>query len=161
MDLDGDKDMALAFNLCGLVTNGALNASTSELVIKGLTLDGASIRGSDSVKTVVDDDHLVKPVFDYPVDGQTLDFEGWYLFRVQPIPSAQGYLWRFFQNGSLVWENLQDEGSLSGNVYYIAADGVAHTKFLPGDVKVSVRALVNGRWTDATIITIHLQPSIS
>ena len=98
------------------------------------------------------------PVFDYPVDGQTLDFEGWYLFRVHPIPSAQGYLWGFFQNGVMVWENYRDEGTLSGNEYAIQPGTVAHSRFVPGDVEVWVRGWVDNQWTDATVITIHLVP---
>ena len=98
------------------------------------------------------------PVFDYPIDGQTLDFEGSYLFRVQPIASAQGYLWGFFQNGVMVWENWRDEGALSDNEYGIHPGTVAHTKFALGAVDVWVRASIDGQWTDATVITIYLQP---
>lgn len=52
IDLDGDKDMALTFTLCSIVTNGALNRSSTELVLTGKTLDGVSITGRDSVKVV-------------------------------------------------------------------------------------------------------------
>jgi len=55
VDLDGDMDMALAFPLCNLVTDEALNESTTELVLTGSTLDGVSITGRDSVKVVRDD----------------------------------------------------------------------------------------------------------
>ena len=98
------------------------------------------------------------PVFIYPTDGQTLDYEGSYLFKVQPIASAEGFLWGFFQNGVMVWENYRDEGVLSGNEYGIHPGTIAHSKFAPGDVEVWVRAAINGQWTDATVITIHLQP---
>ena len=101
---------------------------------------------------------LAGPVFDYPVDGQTLDFEGSYLFRVQPIPSAQGYLWGFFQNGVMVWENWRDEGTLSSNEYGIHPDTVAHSKFALGAVEVWVRTWMNSQWSDATVVTIYLQP---
>ena len=48
------------------------------------------------------------PVFVYPIDGQTIDYEGSYLFKVEPIANAQGFLWGFFQNGVMVWENFRD-----------------------------------------------------
>jgi hypothetical protein len=98
-----------------------------------------------------------KPVFVYPVDDQILDYAGSYLFQVQPIATAQGFLWGFFQNGVLVWENLRDEGTLSSNEYGIHPGTTAHSKFAPGSVEVWVRALINGQWTDAAIITIYLQ----
>ena len=94
------------------------------------------------------------PTFDYPQDGQTLDYPGTYLFRVHPVADAQGYLWGFFQNGVMVWENLRDEGHLSSNEYGIWPGTTAHDKFSVGAVQVWVRAWVNGEWTDATIITI-------
>lgn len=58
----------------------------------------------------------------------------------------------------MIWENYRDEGTLSGNEYGIHPGSVAHSKFTPGDVEVWVRASINGQWTDATVITIHLQP---
>lgn len=97
------------------------------------------------------------PTFDYPQDGQTLNCTGTYLFRVHPVAEAQGYLWGFFQNGVMVWENSRDEGHLSSNEYGIWPGTTAHDKFSVGDVQVWVRAWVNGEWTDATIITIHLR----
>ena len=101
---------------------------------------------------------LSGPVFDYPVDGQVLDFEGSYLFRVQPMPEAEGFLWGFFQNDVMVWENYRDEGILSGNEYGIHPATDAHSRFVPGDVEVWVRALIDGEWTDATVIVIQLVP---
>lgn len=98
------------------------------------------------------------PVFEYPVDGQTLDYEGSYLLKVQPMANAQGYLWGFFQNGVMVWENWRDENSLSSNEYSIWEGGLAHSKFVVGDVQIWVRAKINEQWTDATVITIHLRP---
>jgi hypothetical protein len=98
-----------------------------------------------------------KPVFEYPVDNQVLDYDGWYLFKVQPIPDAQGFLWSFYQNGVLVWENQRDEGSLSGDNYGISPTSEAHSRFAPGSVQVWVRAMLNNQWTDTTKITIHLQ----
>lgn len=95
--------------------------------------------------------------FIYPVDGQTLDFGGSYHFKVTPTEGADGYLWGFFQNGEMVWENMRDEGTLSGTEYGILEGSFAHSKFVPGYVEVWVRASINGAWTEPTIITIYLQ----
>ncbi|MFN8479724.1 MAG: hypothetical protein U0074_18060 [Kouleothrix sp.] len=100
---------------------------------------------------------ITKPVFVYPVDGQTLDYVGSYLFKVTPVTSQQVYLWGFFQNGVMIWENLRDEGTLSNNEYGIYEGTLGHSKFKPGNVQVWVRASNNGQWTDATVITINLQ----
>jgi len=101
----------------------------------------------------------VGPIFDYPQDGQTLDYNGAYLFRVQPMSNASGYLWGFFQNGVMVWENWRDEQQLPTNEYGIYPNTLAHSKFVPGDIQVWVRGLIDGSYTDATIITIHLVQS--
>jgi hypothetical protein len=74
-----------------------------------------------------------KPVFVYPVNGQTLDYTGSYLFKVEPIAAAQGFLWGFFQNGVMVWENYRDEGILSTNEYGIHPRTTAHSKRLSGN----------------------------
>ena len=96
--------------------------------------------------------------FVYPVDGQTLDYGNSYLFKATPIEGADGYLWGFFQDGNMIWENMRDEGTLSGTEYGISEGSLAHSKFMPGYVKVWVRASVNGAWTEPTVITIYLQP---
>jgi hypothetical protein len=98
------------------------------------------------------------PRFVYPKNGQTLDYEGAYLFKVKPVPGASGYLWGFFQGGKMVWENYADERKLSGTEYGIQPGTSAHKRFVKGDVDVWVRGLVDEKWTDATIITIRLQP---
>ena len=77
--------------------------------------------------------------------------------KVNPVPRASGYLYGFFQNGTAVWENWHNEHKLSSNGEYgIWPGSGGHNKLKPGDVQVWVRAMVNGKWTDATIITIHL-----
>lgn len=98
--------------------------------------------------------------FEYPVDGQVLDFEGAYLFKVTDIIGA-GYQWTFSQNGIIVWDNLRDEFGLTGGGTYAILEGSpAHARFIPGEVKVSVRALMVGDYySDATTITIILQPT--
>lgn len=94
------------------------------------------------------------PIFVYPTDGQTLDY-GSLFFKVNPVEGASGYLYGFFQNGNAVWENYHDEHTLSGTEYSIAADSPGHRAIHPGALQVWVRALVDGQWTDATIININ------
>jgi uncharacterized delta-60 repeat protein len=158
IDRDGDRDVWLLFALCDLVSNNALDENSTELVLTGTTLDGVIFTARDSVEIIRQGPRLNPvPVFVYPVDGQTLDYEGSYLFKVKPIHSAEGFLWGFFQNGVMVWENFRDERVLSGTEYGIHPGTLAHSKFVPGPVEVWVRAWVNGGWTDATVITIHLR----
>ena len=97
------------------------------------------------------------PVFLYPRDGQTLSYDGDFLFEVEPIEGADGYLWGFFQNGEMVWENLRDEGATSGNDYGILSGSESHSRFEPGEVDVLVRASVAGQWTEAAAIAIYLR----
>jgi uncharacterized delta-60 repeat protein len=158
IDRDGDRDMWLLFSLCDLVTNDALNQNSTELVLTGMTLDGIPFTARDSVEIIGHKPpQPIVPVFVYPMDGQVLDYEGSYLFKVNKLPAAEGYLWGFFQNGVMVWENYRDEGVLSGNEYGIHPGTLAHSQFAPGPVEVWVRASIKGQWTDAAVITIHLQ----
>jgi pimeloyl-ACP methyl ester carboxylesterase len=136
--------LAIILSIIGVVILGTIKSTSSSSVYAQVLQQVASTTD--------------KPVFVYPVNGQTLDYEGAYLFKVQPIASAQGFLWGFFQNGVMVWENLRDEGTLSTNEYGILEGSLGHSKFSLGDVDVWVRASINGAWTDATVITIHLQP---
>jgi hypothetical protein len=98
------------------------------------------------------------PSYVYPTNGQTLDYEGAYMFKVTAVFGASGYLFGFFQGGVMVWENYRDEGSLSGTEYAIWPGTEAHSRFQVGNVAVWARANVGGQWTEARIITIHLVP---
>lgn len=103
------------------------------------------------------------PVFVSPPDGSTLDYNSSYSFEVEPVTNVsgfQGFLWGFFQNGVLVWENLRDEKALSSNSYSIPVGSIAHSKFVPGDIQVWVRTYVNNQSSDAAIITVHLKTTI-
>lgn len=98
--------------------------------------------------------------FVYPVDGQVVDYEHDYLFKVTDIEGAQAYQWTFSQNGMIVWDNLRDESGLtSGGTYAILEGSPSHARFSPGEVEVAVRALMVGDYyTSATVITIILRP---
>ena len=96
------------------------------------------------------------PTFVYPAEGQRLDYNGSFLFKVNPVNGASGYLYGFFQNGFMVWENYRDEHKLSGTEYGIDPGTPAHFAIQSGALQVWARGLVNGQWTDATIINIYL-----
>ena len=95
--------------------------------------------------------------FVYPQNGQSLNYESDYLFKVTPYPDAEGYLWGFFQNGEYVWENMTEEGTLDGPEYAILNGTEAHGRFQRGAVEVWVRASVAGQWTEPSIIMIYLE----
>lgn len=98
-----------------------------------------------------------KPRLVQPLNGEILAYASDWLFEAEPLAGAQGFLWDFFQRGSLVWENYRDEGSLSGEQYTIPVGSTAHSLLLPGSVEVWVRAWKDGKWTEATKILIYLQ----
>jgi Peptidase A4 family len=91
-----------------------------------------------------------------PSDGQTISYSDNFSIRVQPVEGASGYLYGFFQNSSAVWENYANEHSLSGTEYTILANTPAHAAIKAGALQIWVRALVNGAWTDATVLNVTL-----
>jgi len=120
---------------------------------------------SDEMVTVINAEaaELMKqsqqPQFIYPVDGQTLNYSYGifsYMFKVTSVPGASGYLWGFFQRGNMVWENLRDEGHLSGTEYTVIPGHPMNYSVMPGDFTVMVRARVNDQWTEAAVITVIL-----
>lgn len=95
----------------------------------------------------------------YPVNGQTLDLEGAYMFKVKSVEGSTGYLFGLFQDGQMVYENYRDTRQLSSNgEFALWENNPFHNKFHQGPVEVWVRAYVNNKWTDARIITINLKP---
>lgn len=98
------------------------------------------------------------PAFIYPSDGQSLDYNGCWMFKVEAVPEAasNGYLWGFSQNGVGVWENYADEGTLSGTEYAICPASTAYSRFKPGLMEVAVRGLLPGEWTDQSIVSVNL-----
>ncbi len=94
----------------------------------------------------------------YPVNNQTLNYDGHYLFKVNPVSSAEGYLWGFFRDGQKVWEELVWNWDRPGTEYGIMIGTEAHSRFNSGDdVEVWVRGSIFGNWTQASIIRIHLR----
>lgn len=102
---------------------------------------------------------LPVPQMVYPQDGQALDLEEAYKFKVKPVSGASGYLFGLFQNGVMIYENYRDTKQLSTNgEFALGASDPVHVNFHTGEMKVMIRALVSGQWTDARTITITLKP---
>src|SRR5947209_19966050 len=82
------------------------------------------------------------PAFVFPTNGTTYPAKGPYLFQVQPINGATGYLWSFVEGGMIVYQNLAWDGHLSPASYMVAVKSKAHRQIQPGDLHVWVRALM-------------------
>ena len=95
--------------------------------------------------------------FAYPKDGQLCGYDGPFYLQVNPVKGADGYLWSFYQNGELVWENLRDEGSLSTNNYVFEKSSLAHDSYMPGDLTIGVRAKLFGGWSKEATITVKIR----
>lgn len=98
------------------------------------------------------------PTMVYPQNNQAIDLEGAYMFKINPVNGASGYLYGFFQDGQMVFENYRDLHTLSSTSFNIRENDPAHAKFHAGDMQVWIRALVNGQWTDARVINVPLKP---
>lgn len=102
---------------------------------------------------------LLTPEIVFPKNGQTLDLEGAYMFKVKPIQDSTGYLFSFIQNGVVVYDNLRDAKKLSSNgEFALWPNNSFHNKFVAGNVKVVIKALVKGEWTNSREISINLKP---
>lgn len=101
-----------------------------------------------------------EPTFVYPTNGQVLDYEGSYMFKVTPVQGASGYLFGFFQDGQMIYENYADDQTLSPDGEFALHRGNPHRlAFDPNlPTKVMARALVDNQWTNASEITITLVP---
>ena len=52
VDGDGDSDLVLHFSIAGLVTAGAIDAASLQLMLTGETFEGEAVIGFDSVRIV-------------------------------------------------------------------------------------------------------------
>jgi hypothetical protein len=100
----------------------------------------------------------VTPIFVIPTAGATYPSGRPYLFQVQPIDGAVGYLWSFVQGGVIVYQNLAMDGHLSQATYTIAVNSAAHRQIHSGDLRIWVRALMHdGRWSSSGAVAVHIQ----
>jgi hypothetical protein len=97
------------------------------------------------------------PVFISPNPGETLKLGQTWTFKVEAITASQGFLWGFFQNGEMIWENFRDEGVLSTNEYTISSGSMIQKKFSPGPLTVEVRAFINNEWKEANRQTLTIE----
>lgn len=119
---------------------------------------------SDSYFSIFANAYDIVPDMVYPVDGQTLDLEGSYMFKVKPITGSvpDFYLFGLFQDDVMIYENWRDDRQLSiGGEFAVHPDNPYHSKFHAGDLKVMIRALINGQWTDARTLNLKLVPRTS
>ncbi|MPM41183.1 hypothetical protein SDC9_87833 [bioreactor metagenome] len=90
--------------------------------------------------------------FVYPVNGQTIDYVGSWLFMVRPISCSQNYLWSFYQNDTLIFQQE------SNNEFGVAPYSKDWNKFAAGYIKVSVQYKQNdGTLSNPTTISLFLQ----
>lgn len=98
------------------------------------------------------------PVFSFPTNGTSYPSNGSYVFQVQPVSGAKGYLWSFVQNGMIVYQNLAWDGRLSPANYTVSTSSKAHRLIHSGDLHVWVRALVkNGQWSATGAVLVRIQ----
>ena len=119
---------------------------------------------SDNYFSIFADAYDIVPEMVYPVDGQTLDLEGSYMFKVKPMGGATPYLYLFgfFQDNVMIYENWRDDHELSlGGEFAVHPDNPYHAKFKEGDLKVMIRALIGGQWTQARELHLKLVPRTS
>lgn len=99
------------------------------------------------------------PEMVYPVDGQVLNY-GYphgYMFKVKPVAGASGYLFGFFQDGVMVYENWRDDKTLSkSGEFAIWPSNPFYPKIQAGDLQVWVRVWINSQWSEARVINIKL-----
>ncbi len=69
---------------------------------------------------------VAAPVFSFPANGTSYPSNGPYLFQVQPVSGATGYLWSFVQNGMIVYQNLAWDGRLSPASFTVSVSSKAH-----------------------------------
>src|SRR5262245_49430615 len=76
--------------------------------------------------------------FVYPANGQSIDFEGDYLFQATAVSGATAYLIGMFQNGVLVYENFRDDGNYdrSVNIPRGSAHRTALLPYIPTTLQV-------------------------
>ena len=95
-----------------------------------------------------------RPVFLYPADKQIVGDRFPWQFKVQPIANAQEFSWSVFQHGRMLSEQIKR--GTKGNEFEISPGGRAYSQIDVGDpIEVRVRALIAGKWTDPTIITVR------
>ena len=97
------------------------------------------------------------PVFNFPKDGEKLSLKNDIIIKVEKVEGARGYLFGFFQEGKMVWENLKDDNKLSETSYVIKPGTDSWKALKPDKMEVWCRAYVNNAWTDVSKIKVTLE----
>lgn len=101
---------------------------------------------------------IAGPTFTFPVNGTAYPSNGPYVFQVQPVNGAIGYLWSFVQGGLIAYQNLAWDGHLSPASYTISMGSKAHSLIRAGDLHVWVRALMkDGTWSGTGAVMVRIQ----
>jgi len=102
-----------------------------------------------------------------PHDGDTVPYLNDLVFQVQPVDNSVGYLYGFFENGEMVWENYANEGHLDGTQYVLKKGSRGHHALGSGaqwrvswPLQIWVRGYIHQgsqyHWTEASIINVTL-----
>jgi hypothetical protein len=103
-----------------------------------------------------------------PHNGDQLPYLNDLTFTVTSIPGANEYLYGFFENGRMVWENYANEGRLDGTTYFLPKGSEGHRALgsgAQGQVSWSLQlwargyiddGLGNYHWSEASIIDVTL-----
>lgn len=149
--------IALSISMALVSTGVALGKPVAEPSAGTQPSNGKTIDGADDASSSMSLSDPPPP-FASPANGQSIDFEGDYIFTASPIAGSDAYLIGLFQNGALLVENLRDHGSLRA-LFSIRRGDPLRTRLLPNiPTKVTVRGRINGAWTEAREITIQLVP---
>ncbi|MDA1337388.1 MAG: peptidoglycan-binding domain-containing protein [bacterium] len=117
---------------------------------------------SDSFFNIAAAPVVAAPEMVSPANGQILNhgIPDGYRFKIKPVAGAFGYLFGFFQNGVMVYENWRDDRTLNKTgEFTIWPSNPFYSKIQAGDLQVWVRTWVNNQWSEARIITIKLVSS--
>lgn len=93
---------------------------------------------------------LTPPTMVNPINGSTIRYDCLQYFTVEPVFGARYYLFGFFQNGQLVYEEMTTEPHLET---YIGSP-----TYEEGNMQIWVRALKGPNWTRARKIYVTLDP---
>jgi len=101
--------------------------------------------------------YLISPAkIQYPVQRQTLDLEGSYMFKAQPVLGAESYRFMFFQGGKKVYDNLHHGGVSKNGEWAIHPNDSMHRMFNAGAMEVQVVPWIDGQWGPKQVIKVNL-----
>jgi hypothetical protein len=100
-----------------------------------------------------------------PSNGSVLPYMNDLTFTVEPISGAGEYLYGFFENGKMVWENYANERHLNGTTYMLHKGTAGHRALGSGaggrpswPLQLWVRGYISSggghHWSEASIINV-------